>query len=70
MGQLLQLTGPALILIDETLSYITKASGVPVGKGYLSDQGQEFLLELPRAVNAADDVAPLVEAGAEVQLRL
>ena len=57
LGQLFQLTGPALILIDETLSYITKASGVPVGKGYLSDQAQEFLLELTRAVNAADDVA-------------
>lgn len=50
-------TGPALILLDETLSYITKASAIPVGRGYLSDQAQEFLLELTRAVNAADNVA-------------
>jgi len=57
LGKLFQATGPALILIDETLSYITKASGIPVGKGYLSDQAQEFLLELTRAVNADDDVA-------------
>jgi len=57
LEKLLQATGPALILIDETLSYITKASGIPVGKGYLSDQAQQFLLELTRAVNAADDVA-------------
>lgn len=57
LARLFQLTGPALILLDETLSYITKASGIPVGGGYLSDQAQEFLLELTRAVNAADDVA-------------
>jgi hypothetical protein len=57
LQKLFGLTGPALILIDETLSYITKASGIPVGKGYLSDQAQEFLLELTRAVNAAADVA-------------
>jgi len=57
LERLFQATGPALILIDETLSYVTKASGIPVGQGYLSDQAQEFLLELTRAVNAADDVA-------------
>ncbi|MBU1750077.1 MAG: DUF499 domain-containing protein, partial [Chloroflexi bacterium] len=57
LEQIFQLTGPALILIDETLSYVTKASGIPVGDGYLSDQAQEFLLELTRAVNAAADVA-------------
>ena len=57
LAKLFALAGPSLILIDETLSYITKASGIPVGKGYLSDQSQEFLLELTRAVNAADDVA-------------
>jgi hypothetical protein len=57
LEKLFGITGPALILIDETLSYITKASGISVGKGYLSDQGQEFLLELTRAVNAAEDVA-------------
>ncbi len=49
--------GPSLLLIDETLSYVTKASGLRVGGGYLSDQAQEFLLELTRAVNADDDVA-------------
>jgi hypothetical protein len=49
--------GPSLLLIDETLSYITKASGLRVGRGFLSDQAQEFLLELTRAVNADDDVA-------------
>jgi hypothetical protein len=57
LERLFQLTGPALILIDETLSYITKASGIRVGGGYLSDQAQEFLLELTRAVNAANDAA-------------
>jgi hypothetical protein len=57
LEKLFKLTGPALILIDETLSYITKASGIPVGDGFLSDQAQEFLLELTRAVNATDDVA-------------
>ena len=57
LQQLLVLAGPSLILLDETLSYITKASGIRVGKGYLSDQAQEFLLELTRAVNAADNVA-------------
>lgn len=57
LSQLFRLAGPCLILVDETLSYITKASGIPVGDGYLSDQAQEFLLELTRAVNAAEDVA-------------
>lgn len=49
--------GPSLILLDETLSYITKASGIKVGGGYLSDQALEFLLELTRAVSATDHVA-------------
>lgn len=57
LERLFQAAGPSLILIDETLSYITKGSAIGVGKGYLSDQTQEFLLELTRAVNAADDVA-------------
>ncbi|MFQ5343941.1 MAG: ATP-binding protein, partial [Anaerolineae bacterium] len=57
LGRLFQAAGPSLILIDETLSYITKATAIRVGKGYLSDQAQEFLLELTRAANAADDVA-------------
>ena len=57
LEELFQATGPALILMDETLSYVTKASGIHVGKGYLSDQAQEFLLELTRAVNATEDVA-------------
>lgn len=57
LARLFEVAGPSLILIDETLSYITKASGIAVGRGYLSDQAQEFLLELTRAVNAADNVA-------------
>ena len=57
LEKLLQAAGPSLILIDETLAYVTKASGIRLGKGYLSDQAQEFLLELTRAVNAAADVA-------------
>ncbi len=57
LEKMLAAAGPSLILIDETLSYITKASGFQVGKGYLSDQAQEFLLELTRAVNTTDDVA-------------
>jgi hypothetical protein len=57
LARLFAAAGPSLILIDETLAYITKASGIAVGRGYLSDQAQEFLLELTRAVNAADNVA-------------
>ena len=57
LDRLFQAAGPTLILIDETLSYITKASGIPVGKGFLSDQAQEFLLELTRSVNANENVA-------------
>lgn len=57
LARLFAAAGPSLILVDETLSYITKASGIAVGRGYLSDQAQEFLLELTRAVNAADNVA-------------
>ena len=57
LERLFAAAGPSLLLIDETLSYITKASGVAVGRGYLSDQAQEFLLELTRAVNATDDIA-------------
>lgn len=33
--------GPSLLLIDETLSYVAEASGLKVGRGYLSDQAQE-----------------------------
>lgn len=57
LERLFKAAGPSLILIDETLAYITKASGVPVGRGYLSEQAQEFLLELTRAVNATDNIA-------------
>jgi hypothetical protein len=57
LEQLFRAAGPCLLLIDETLAYITKASGIRVGNGFLSDQAQEFLLELTRAVNADDDVA-------------
>ncbi|MFW6097672.1 MAG: ATP-binding protein [Chloroflexota bacterium] len=57
LERLFQATGPALILIDETLSYITKASAVRAGHGYLSDQALEFLLELTSAVVSADQVA-------------
>lgn len=67
LEKLFKLTGPALILIDETLSYITKASGIPVGKGFLSDQAQEFLLELTRAVSAAHDVALVLTMTASEQ---
>lgn len=57
LDRLFEIAGPSLILLDETLSYITKASAIPVGRGYLSDQAQEFLLELTRAVSASDTVA-------------
>ncbi|MCL4302340.1 MAG: DUF499 domain-containing protein [Anaerolineae bacterium] len=57
LDRLFEMAGPSLILLDETLSYITKASAIPVGRGYLSDQAQEFLLELTRAVSASDTVA-------------
>lgn len=57
LDRLFAAAGPSLILLDETLSYITKASGLTVGRGYLSDQAQEFLLELTRAVSSSDNVA-------------
>lgn len=57
LERLFAAAGPSLILLDETLSYITKATAIAVGDGYLSDQAQEFLLELTRAVSAIDNVA-------------
>lgn len=57
LDRLFEAAGPSLILLDETLSYITKASGLAVGRGYLSDQAQEFLLELTRTVSSSDNVA-------------
>ena len=67
LQRLFETAGPCLILLDETLSYITKASAIPVGGGYLSDQAQEFLLELTRAVNAAEDVALVLTMTASEQ---
>ncbi|MCB0169348.1 MAG: ATP-binding protein [Anaerolineae bacterium] len=57
LDKLFAAVGPSLILLDETLSYITKASAIQVGRGYLSDQAQEFLLELTRSVSGNDGVA-------------
>jgi hypothetical protein len=67
LQRLFAAAGPSLVLLDETLSYITKASAIPVGRGYLSDQAQEFLLELTRAVNAADDAALVITMTASKQ---
>lgn len=51
LGKLLEEAGPSLILVDEPLEYVVKASGVPVGESTLRANTLAFLQELTIAVS-------------------
>ena len=51
---------PLLILMDEVLTYATKAAGVPVGKSNLAAQTQTFLQELTETVRTLEKVCLVV----------
>jgi hypothetical protein len=48
--------GPTMILVDELLEYITKASGVAVADSTLADQTIAFMQELTETVSTLDKV--------------
>ncbi|PMB78266.1 MAG: AAA family ATPase [Fervidicoccus fontis] len=50
LGKILSQNAPVLILIDELLEYITKASGIKVGDSNLGSQTLAFIQELTGAV--------------------
>ena len=52
--------GPLMILMDEVLEYITKASGVTVGASNLADQTIAFMQELTETVSTLDKVVLIV----------
>ena len=52
--------GPVIILMDEVLEYITKASGVTVGESTLADQTIAFMQELTETVSTLDKVVLVV----------
>lgn len=52
--------GPLMILMDEVLEYITKASGVTVGESTLADQTIAFMQELTETVSTLDKVVLIV----------
>ncbi len=58
--ELLANQGSLLILIDELLEYITKASGVKVGESTLADQTIAFMQELTEAISSLDNIALVV----------
>ncbi|RLF71961.1 MAG: AAA family ATPase, partial [Thermoplasmata archaeon] len=58
--RLLEKHQPALILIDETLAYITKAAGVRVGETTLADQTMVFFQELNEAVKSLQRISLVV----------
>ena len=51
---LLEKHGPAIVLLDETLKYLTKASGVSVGDSSLAGQTISFIQELTGAFANSD----------------
>jgi predicted AAA+ superfamily ATPase len=51
---------PVLILIDELLEYITKASGIAVGDSTLAAQSMAFLQELTEAVSLLKNTSLIV----------
>jgi len=57
--ELLEKHAPALILMDEVLLYLVKASGETVGEGTLQGQTLAFLQELTEAAGAVEGVALL-----------
>ncbi|CAB3288037.1 conserved protein of unknown function [Methanocaldococcus lauensis] len=54
--KLLEENKPVMILVDELLEYMVKASGVKVGETTLADQTLAFIHELTEAVKATDKV--------------
>lgn len=67
--KVLEMTRPALILIDELADYCVAASGITVGGSTLSDQTISFIQELSQAVSSTDRcvlVATLPASVAEV----
>ncbi len=52
--------GPVMILMDEVLEYITKASGVTVGESTLADQTIAFMQELTETVSTLDKAVLIV----------
>jgi len=52
--------GPVMILMDEVLEYITKASAVTVGESTLADQTIAFMQELTETVSTLDKVVLIV----------
>ncbi|MEK7670985.1 MAG: DUF499 domain-containing protein, partial [Bacteroidota bacterium] len=52
--------GPVMILMDEVLEYITKASGVTVGESTLADQTIAFMQELTETVSTLDKVVLII----------
>jgi predicted AAA+ superfamily ATPase len=52
--------GPTLILMDELLEYITKASGVTVGESNLADQTIAFMQEFTETVSTLDKIVLVV----------
>jgi len=67
--KILEMTQPALILIDELADYCVAASGVDVGSSSLADQTVSFIQEISEAVASTDKcvlVATLPASVAEV----
>lgn len=67
--KVLELTSPALILIDELADYCVSAAGISVGASTLSDQTISFVQELSEAVAGAQNcvlVATLPASAIEV----
>lgn len=60
LRDLLANAGPLMILMDEVLEYITKASGVAVGDSTLADQTVAFMQELTETVSTLDKVVLIV----------
>jgi hypothetical protein len=52
--------GPTLVLMDELLEYITKASGVTVGESNLADQTIAFMQEFTETVSTLDKIVLVV----------
>jgi len=60
LREMLANAGPLMILMDEVLEYITKASGVTVGESTLADQTIAFMQELTETVSTLDKVVLIV----------
>ena len=52
--------GPTMILMDELLEYITKASGVTVGESNLADRTIAFMQEFTETVSTLDKIVLIV----------